>query len=390
LVTTGPGRTAILYLTLFKEMGGGEYAVYNLLKGLDRSRFRPVIVFNGNGPFVEKVRELGVEVEILDYPVVMIRDLVRPAVLWRTIRSSFGLHKFIMRQKIDIVHCTDVLSLLLLVRAAVTGRIRILYNVIFFHEWSRMVMFNLLALFFVDRIVTNSRAIRTDLLRRTAGLELKTVTIYYGIDLERFRPRQQGTVNILREEFGIPGEVKIVGMIARYDRWKGHFTFLEAAGRLFKTRRDVRFVIVGGLLNADILTPLRAYYDEVQRYRVTLGLEEGVVMIPHRDDIPAILTSLDVFVCPSVREPIPLIVFEAMASGVPVVAADSGGIPEQIDHGVDGYLFRTGDAGALAGAVGRCLDEPTGPMTKAAREKVEREFTLGRYVREIESIYGRL
>jgi glycosyltransferase involved in cell wall biosynthesis len=253
-----------------------------------------------------------------------------------------------------------------------------------------MVMFNFLAIFLVKKIVTNSQAIRNDLESRTMFLSGKTEVVYYGIDSSRFRPAVNGEANKLRNELSVERPAKLVGMIARYDVWKGHLTFLEAASIIRKSRSDVKFVIIGGLLNAEIITPLRQYYDSVQERRTSLGLDQDVIMISHRDDIPELLRGLDIFVCPSKREPIPLIVFEAMASGVPVVAADSGGIPEQISHEKDGFLFRTDDSASLSKAILTALDEKNGnrAMVQAARTKIEQQFSVGRFVKDMEKVYG--
>jgi glycosyltransferase involved in cell wall biosynthesis len=370
-------------------MGGGEYAIYNLVKGLDRSRFRPLMAFNRRGPFVEMVEQAGIETVILSYPTVMLKRLIVPGVFMEVLRASKLLKNYVREQGIDCLHCVDVLSLILFGRAILRRRIPVVYNVIFFYEWTRIILFNILAVVLVKRVVTNSHAIRNDLLKRTLFLSTKSQVIYYGIDSGRFRPIKEGEGNVLRGELNLPVSTKLVGMIARYDVWKGHTTFLEAAALVLKQRKDVKFVIVGGLLNAEIITPLRQYYDDVMERRRSLRLEKEVIVISHRDDIPEILRGLDVFVCPSKREPIPLIVFEAMASGVPVIAADSGGIPEQIAHEHDGLLFHTDDAVSLRQAILRSLDDTEGnrAMVRAARSKVETQFSVERFVRDMERVY---
>jgi glycosyltransferase involved in cell wall biosynthesis len=382
-------RKRVLYMNLYTEMGGGENAVYEIVKGLDRSRFRPIMVFNRRGPFVEEVEKAGIETVILPYPSVMLKKLIVPGVFRDVLRASRVLKTYVREQNIDCLHCVDVLSLILLARTILTLRIPVAYNVIFFYERTRIILFNILAIVLVKEIVANSQAIRNDLLRRTVLLAGKTKVIYYGVDVRRFRPSTDGESSVLRRELRLSDSTKLVGMIARYDVWKGHSVFLKAAASVLKQRSDVKFVIVGGLLNAEIILPLQRYYDSVMAERRSLDLEKDVVMLPHRADIPEVLRALDVFVCPSKREPIPLIVFEAMASGVPVVAADSGGIPEQICPGTDGLLFRTDDAESLERAILQSLDDREGNrvMTRSARTKVETQFTVARFVREMEQVY---
>jgi glycosyltransferase involved in cell wall biosynthesis len=382
-------RLTILFVNLYTEMGGGEYAIYNLVKGMDRSRFRPILAFNQRGPFVEQVEAAGVETVILPYPSVMLQKLILPKVFLDVLRASKVLKQYVREQNIDCLHCVDVLSLILFARTIISLRVPVVYNVIFFYEWTRMILFNILAVGLVKKIITNSEAIRSDLLKRTMFLSRKTEVVYYGIDVERFRPAKKDDINAFRQELKLEPQTKLVGMVARYDVWKGHTIFLQAAASILQKRHDVKFVIVGGLLNAEIITPLKRYYDSVRECWRSLGLEHDVLMLPHRNDIAEVLRGLDVFVCPSRREPIPLIVFEAMASGVPVVAADSGGIPEQIVHEQDGLLFRTDDAESLEEAIVRCLDHPehSRAMTVSARKKIEARFTVNRFVREMEKEY---
>ncbi len=384
------GKITIAYINLYTEMGGGEYAIYNLVKGLDKERFRPIVIFNKEGQFPALVRELGVEVAIVNYPTVMLQDMISPRVMASVRSGSRELGRLFEEAGVGIIHIVDVLALIMIAPAVKRLRIRVLYNVIFFYELSRVVLFNLLAFALVDKIVTNSKAIRENLLARTLFLGPKVGTVYYGIDTDRFRMKAAGEPNRLREELGLAPEKKLVGMIARVDTWKGHITFLEAAALLRKTNPDIHFVIVGGLHNVDVIRPLRAYYEKVLATWRKLELEPQVTFISHRNDVPELLRSLDVFVCPSEREPIPLIMFEAMASGCPIVAADSGGIPEQIDDSKEGYLFRTGDAAHLAARIEKCLGPGSDALAAAARRRVEEKFHVSRFVREMAGEYDSL
>ncbi len=94
----------------------------------------------------------------------------------------------------------------------------------------------------------------------------------------------------------------------------------------------------------------------------------------HRSDIPALLAASDVFALPSLTEALPTVLAEAMAAGLPIVATTVGGIPEMVDHGVNGLLVPPADPGALSGAVIRMLDNPvqTAAMGRAG-ERIARE-----------------
>ena len=97
-------KTAILFFQLFTWLGGGEYGVFDLVRNLDRSRFSPVVMFNKRGPFVEKIEECGVEVVLMPYDVAPKLKLLHPASVWKNIRASLKIKRYIETRRIDIIH----------------------------------------------------------------------------------------------------------------------------------------------------------------------------------------------------------------------------------------------------------------------------------------------
>jgi glycosyltransferase involved in cell wall biosynthesis len=216
-----------------------------------------------------------------------------------------------------------------------------------------------------------------------------TVVVYPGLlpgDVEG------GDGDAFRREIGVPEGTLLVGMLARFDAWKGHAVFLQAARRILYARHDVRFAVVGGSLNADWLPHVRRYEAAVRDEARRLGLEGALTFVPHRADVASVFAALDVVVCPSVREPFGMVVIEAMSAGRAVVASDSGGPAEILQDGRTGLLFRTGDAKALADAVAPLLDdgERRAALGMAARADAVRRFHRNRYAADIQGIYDRL
>jgi glycosyltransferase involved in cell wall biosynthesis len=134
---------------------------------------------------------------------------------------------------------------------------------------------------------------------------------------------------------------------------------------------------------------LRARLEE---QAARLGIADRVRFLGLVADMPAFYQGLDVFVLPSVStEGLPLTVLEAMASGLPVVATTVGGTPEAITDGESGLLAPPGDAGALAVALRRVLDDEAlrGRLGAAAREAVLARFTLGRFCQDVLAHHAR-
>lgn len=228
---------------------------------------------------------------------------------------------------------------------------------------------------------------------RTAGrarLRAKTTVLYSNVDPVEFDPQRFGPAQRerVRCDLGIRPGCTVVGTIANLNRFKGHEYFLEAAARIKQEKASVKFLVVGRRLETD-----PDYWDQLQRLTAQLGLKEDVVFAGFRGDVPAVLAALDVFVLASVLESCPVVVLEAMAMEVPVVATDVGAVGELLDHGRVGSVVPQGDGAAIAVAVLDILgqsDEDLGALVRAARKRVEIEFSVDKIAEQQRRIYENL
>jgi glycosyltransferase involved in cell wall biosynthesis len=119
------------------------------------------------------------------------------------------------------------------------------------------------------------------------------------------------------------------------------------------------------------------------------GVGDRIELLGYRLDVPDLQAAADIFVMPSLWEGLPLAVLEGMFAGNPVVATRASGIPEAVDHGVEGLLVDAGEAGPLADALGRLLSdrEFAQRLGARARERALAEFTLARMTDEYEALY---
>ena len=167
----------------------------------------------------------------------------------------------------------------------------------------------------------------------------KPVTVVsYGVDLDRF----QVPVETARP-------VPVVGTVARLSQEKGLDVLLRAAAQISKQGQKLRLLIVGD-------GPQRR---KLERLAGQLGISDITEFrgeIPH-DDVPAVLTELDIFAMPSLAEGFGVAALEASATGLAVVASDVHGIPDVVEHQRTGLLVPPGDAGALAAALTKLLDD---------------------------------
>jgi len=200
-------------------------------------------------------------------------------------------------------------------------------------------------------------------LRREAveilGVEKEIHTIYNFIDTGVYR-RSGGEK--LRLKLA-PGGEKIVLHVSNFRPVKRIPDLLHAFALLQETNRDVVLALAG---------------DGVERNRVAelsekLGLKERVRFLGIRKNMVPLFSAADLFVLPSEKESFGLAALEAMACSVPVIATNTGGLPELVDHGQNGFLVPVGDRRALCEAMRELLDDDSlrGRFARNSREKAK-------------------
>lgn len=247
-----------------------------------------------------------------------------------------------------------------------------------------------------DRIIAVSNGMRRDILRCYPQLdENKVVTIYNGIDTELWHPVDDpDTVRAL----GVDSDATTVIFVGRITRQKGLPYLLRAVREL---PADVQIVLCAGAPDtAEIEREVRDLVSTLQAER------EAVHWISEhlpREQIMALLTAADVFVCPSIYEPLGIVNLEAMSCGTAVVGSGTGGIPEVVQDGVTGRIVPieqvedgTGTpidpdkyVAHLAATLNEVLADPDTARKygAAGRERVEREFTWAQIADQTIALY---
>jgi glycosyltransferase involved in cell wall biosynthesis len=188
----------------------------------------------------------------------------------------------------------------------------------------------------------------------------KLQVIDNGIDLARFAPDARARAEA-RRELGVPDDAWVVGTVGRLVDLKNHALLVRA---LAPTGQHV--VIVGE-------GPERAALEELV---AALGVGARVCLAGRRADVPRMLTAFDVFALPSTSEGLPLVLPEAMATALPVVATRVGGVPQVVDEGVTGFLVPSQDEAALRDRLATLAADPGRARAFGARA---RELALERY-----------
>ena len=308
-------RPRVLQLLATGGNGGAQESYTGLLLGLDRSAFEVRALSLSAGSAVQRLRRLGVNVTVIEAG----DDEV----------ACGELAAYLQREEIDLVHAHMFRAEVVGTRAALAaGTPVIVATVHSSRVRSPEDVATLAALTpAMDRLIVPSEAIAEKVRAEGRGGARFSV-IPNGVDLERFEvPAPPCT---LRDEYGIPCEDALIGVVARLEAEKGHAHLIAAMPEVLARAPRTWLAIVGdGSLRAELEAQARAFPAPAR---------DRIVFTGSRDDISAITADLDVAVLPSLREAQGISILEAMARRKPVVASAVGGIPEVLTHGVDGFL----------------------------------------------------
>lgn len=224
--------------------------------------------------------------------------------------------------------------------------------------------------------------------------QVKDALVTEGFDSRKFHVIHNGTpVNNhkidsnIRNELNIPEDIQVVIHIGRLCKSKGQHLLLQAAANLHQSGQEAVYLIVGKDLEQD-----GAYLQYLKDLAQELGINQSVHFLGHRADIPQLLALSDLLVLPSDAEGLPLVILEAMAAGLPVVATPVGGIPEAVIHQETGLLVPVEDVQALGDAILKLLQNPLlkNEMGNKGLQMVNKNFSVEKMCREVFGIYQKL
>jgi glycosyltransferase involved in cell wall biosynthesis len=236
---------------------------------------------------------------------------------------------------------------------------------------------------FNDGVIAVSEATRRYHRTRNFVRRRRVEVIHNFVDPARFAAPSAAARATLRAELAIDPTAPLIGVIGAVIPQKGLQYLVEALAQVRASVPQTRLLIVGDRSDR--------HAAELDRAAERLGVAPAVVWAGHREDIPEILATLDVFVLASLEENLPQSVLEAMAAGVAVVATAVGGVPECVHAGATGLLVPPGDATALAEAIARLLRDADlrGRFGAAGQRRIREQFSAETQVPRIEAALAR-
>lgn len=372
----------VCFIATGLDLGGAEVALLALLQQLDRTRFEPSVVSLTNAGVI------GPRIAALGVPVTAIGLRARPVSLGSGLAR---LVRHLKREQPDVVQTwmyhADLIGGL---AARGAGIDKVVWCL---HSSDPAPGVNKRATVAVARlcatlsaripraIVSVSHAAR-DVHRRLGYRARRFPVIGNGVDITRFAPDPAAGA-WLRETLGLPPTAPLVLHVGRFHPQKNHLGLLRAAARVHHARPDVHFVLAGKdiTLDSPVLGPAIA--------AASLG---GVVhCLGPRGDAPRLMAGSDLLVLPSRSEASPLVLCEALASGIPCVTTDVGDARAMVAD--CGLTVAPGDDEALAAALLEMLALPQAEraeLGQRARQRAVAHFDIRDMARAYENLYTEL
>ena len=359
-------RCTVLFATNFASYSGGEESFYQLIRGLDRSRYRSVALVPYEGVLSEKLRQAGIDVEVAYNNL----DMVHP--------DAFRYFaKLLQDNQARILHINVSAGIPMLVTALNLG-IPIVTHVRTLFGRAAPAWLNC-----SQAVVAISDTVKRDLLRSGIDDNLVT-TIYNGIDSSEFS-LQGLNVAECKASAGV-AQRKTVLMVARICRQKRQELMVEAAALLCRKIPDLMVLFVGQAGPTD-----QPYASRITRLVRKLGLENNVQFLGFQKRLQELYAASDVMVLCTDEEPFGRCVLEALAMRVPVVVPSSGGHAEVLSDGETCVQYQPGDAQSLADRLESVLCDGTMSQRLAENgERIAKQLSIEAHVQRICELYEKL
>jgi glycosyltransferase involved in cell wall biosynthesis len=327
-----------------------------------------VVCLEQPGRLADEAEGLGARVVCADKP---------PGLRWKTVGRLRALFRELAP---DVVHTHQIGALFYAGPAARRAGVRAVVHTEHGKHYAarrRTRLLGRLAARHVGRFCCVSADIADEVVRCGIVAQRKVAVVANGIDVPRFSARDGA--DEVRRSLGIPPGAPVVGTIGRLNEIKRQDSLIRAFVRIQSEAPGARLLLVGD-------GPLR---DDLRRLADGLGVGDAVHFPGYDPEPQRFLGVMDVFALTSRSEGMPLVVLEAWAAGLPVVASRVGGLPELIDDGRTGLLFDPDDEGALVSALGGLLADADRArrLGAAGFRRVDEVYSLRRMAENYNSHY---
>jgi len=357
----------ILYLTNHLNIGGISSYVLTLARGL-KLRGHNVYIASSGGELLSRF----IQEEIVYIPIpIRTKQEVSPKILM----SAFRLIPQIREKNIDIIHSNTRVTQVL---GCLIHRYSHIPYVSTCHGFFKKRFFRKAFPCWGLKVIAISEAVEEHLKIDFKVKEKDIRVIHNGIDLDRFREQRTENREQRKKELGL-SDGPVIGIVARLSDVKGHVYLIEAMQVVLEKIPGAQLLIVGeGKMR-----------NELENLSRNIGIEKSVFFISSVIDTTGVLSIMDLFVLPSLKEGLGLSLMEAMACGLAVIGSDVGGIRSLIQDGYNGLLVKPADTEAIAAKILELLKdkEKRESLGDNARFFIKQNFSQEKMVLETERVY---
>lgn len=333
------GKIKVVHIITKLELGGAQANTLYTIRHLNRDRYEPFLITGEKGMLDDEARSIsGLKCFFIPYLIREINPL-------QDILAALWIYKILRSIRPHVVHThsskAGILGRWVAWLAGIPVTIHTFHGYGFNDYQSRLKRnIFILAEKITSIITSHFIAVSREDVKKGMRLELfdreRVTLIRSGIDVAVFR-KTAIDVQKKKIELGLPPLSSVVGMIACMKPQKAPLDFVEVAKLVNRELPDVYFIYVG---DGELMPGVEG---AVNRY----GLSDRFIILGWRADIPEIMRTLDVLALTSRWEGLPRVLPEAMAAGIPIVAASVDGTPEAVVNGVNGFLVPPGNVGAF-------------------------------------------
>jgi len=329
----------ILYINSVTGVGGAELSLVELATHLDQKEFSPHLLTSGIGQLSNRFNQSGIPVFYSNFPFFSRK---RPWVFWKSI---FNIIRIIKRHQISLIHVNCDTAIPHAWISAFFTQVPVLcYIRDMTRAWHSSKYVNYLNK--CTRIIANSQATARHCV--SSGMKPENIQVIYAcFDMGNFLNMPDSARSELRNEWYLSQNDIAIGLVGQILPHKGHKEFIEAAVMVVKSCPNTNFIVVGD----DAISKNKEFLPSLHKLLDNLSLNDRFIFCGFRPDIPNIMSALDILTVPSWKEPFGRVVVEGLATCLPVVASNTGGIPEIIQSEEDGILLPPRNPKALAQAL---------------------------------------
>jgi glycosyltransferase involved in cell wall biosynthesis len=358
----------ILQVCSAQTLGGGERHVLDLANALSARGHEVHAVLRPNSPLVPQLKLP--DKNILTLPLRNALDA----------SSARQLSSYVRQHRIEIIHAHMGRDY----PVAAFARNRSSNLIVTRHVLFPLNRLHSVTLGRAARVIAVSHAVKDRLTTQRLVNPERIVVIHNGIDTSKFLNADNQSRSKLCDTLNVPEDGMLIGSVGEITPLKGHADFVGAAALVAKQFSNCNFVIAG-MDSSTTGEHLKSLQQEI----ANRGVKQIVSVRGWIEDLPSFYAALDIFVSASHSESFGLAIAEAMASGKPVIATETDGAREIIEHEASGLLVPVGDVHAISRTITDLINnkELRANLGQSGRARVQQRFSLEQMVDRTEELY---